>query len=212
MKFYDCASAPSPRRIRIFIAEKNLQIPVVDVDLANQEQHTDAFVRINPQRTVPVLELDDGSRLTSTHGIQHYLEYTFPEPALIGRNAAERGKIIDLDTRIEQEGFMAVGESFRNYSKAFANNVFTGEHTHGQIPDLVERGRKRTLEFFAWLDDHLQHHEFIAGESFSIADITAVVTVDFARWIKQQPAPEQTQLLRWYANVSERASVKNSLS
>ena len=91
MKFYDCASAPSPRRIRIFIAEKNLQIPVVDVDLANQEQHTDAFVRINPQRTVPVLELDDGSRLTSTHGIQHYLEYTFPEPALIGRNAAELG-------------------------------------------------------------------------------------------------------------------------
>lgn len=212
MKFYDCATAPSPRRVRIFIAEKSLQIPVVEVDLANREQHSEDFELINPHRTVPVLELEDGSRLTTTHGIQHYLELTYPKPALIGRNAAERGKVIDLDSRIEQEGFMAIGEAFRNRSKAFANNVFTGRHTHGQIPELVDRGHKRTLEFFDWLNGHLQHHQFIAGEYFSIADINAVVTIDFAKWIKRQPAPEQTHLLRWYTTVSERPSVKDSVA
>ena len=212
MKLYDCATAPSPRRVRIFVAEKNLQIPVEQVDLANRQQHSDAFAEINPHRTVPVLELDDGSRLTSTHGIQHYLELICPQPPLIGRDAAERGKVIDLDSRIEQEGFMAVGEAFRNRSKAFANNVFTGKHPHEQIPALVDRGHKRTQEFFDWLDDHLQHHQFVAGDCFSIADITAVVTLDFARWIKRQPGTAHTHLLRWYADVSDRPSVKNSIA
>lgn len=211
MKFYDCHTAPSPRRVRIFIAEKALNIPVVEVDLANREQHSDAFAQINPHRTVPVLQLDDGTTLTSGSGIMHYLEALHPAHPLIGRNAIERGVVVDLDTRIEQEGFMAAGEAFRNRSKAFANNVFTGKHSHQQIPELIERGRRRVDEFFAWLDEHLSSREYIAGDTFTLADITAVVTVDFCRWIKLQPSSQQVHLCRWYATVSERPAVKNSL-
>ena len=116
MKFYDCATAPSPRRVRMFIAEKKLEIPVVEVDLGSQEQHTEAFARLNPNRTVPVLELADGTALTTSHAICRYLEDVHPEPALMGRDSQERGRIADLDWRIEQEGFLAVGESFRNLS------------------------------------------------------------------------------------------------
>lgn len=207
LKFYDCSTAPSPRRVRIFIAEKGLEIPVVEVDLATSQQHTEEFARINPHRTVPVLELDDGTTVNTGSGIMHYLEALHPVPALIGRNAIERGRVVDLDARIEQEGFMAIGEAFRNRSKAFANNVFTGKHNHRQIPELVERGRRRAEEFFAWMDDHLQDNEFIVGDAFSLADITAVVTVDFAKWIKLQPTPEQKHLCRWHQLVSGRQSV-----
>lgn len=180
--------------------------------MANRQQHTDEFSRINPYRTVPVLELDDGTRLTTGSGIMHYLEALHPTPPLIGRNARERGQIVDLDARIEQEGFMAIGEAFRNRSKAFANNVFTGKHNHQQIPALVERGRRRAEEFFSWMDDHLKDKDFIAGDVFTLADITAVVAVDFAKWIKLQPAPEQKHLCCWHKVVSDRISVKGSLA
>lgn len=107
---------------------------------------------------------------------------------------------------------MAVGEAFRNRSKAFANNVFTGKHSHQQIPELVEQGRKRVEEVFTWMDEHLHDQEFIAGDRFTLADITAVVMVDFAKWIKLQPSAEQKNLCRWHQSVSERSSVKDSLA
>ncbi len=207
MKFYDCSTAPSPRRVRIFIAEKGLDIPVVEVDLGNRQQHTAEFTQINPYRTVPVLQLDDGTTLTTSSGIMHYLELLHPAPALIGRNPIERGLVVDLDSRIEQDGFMAVGEAFRNRSKAFANNVFTGKHNHVQIPELVGRGRRRVEEFFSWMDAHLEDKEFIAGDVFTVADITALVTVDFAKWIKLQPTDKQKNLSRWHQLVSDRKSV-----
>ncbi len=196
--------------MRIFIAEKGLHIPVVEVDLANREQHSDAFISINPHRTVPVLELDCGTRLTTSIGIMSYLETVHPQPPLMGRNAVERGQVIDLDWRIEQQGFAAVGEAFRNRSKAFANNVFTGKVQHQQIPQLVERGRSRAMEFFSWLDEHLSDREYIAGEFFSLADITALVSIDFAKWIKLEPARDQLRLMRWYDTVSNRPSVKKN--
>lgn len=192
------------------MAEKGLDIPVVQVDLANQEQHSDDFVAINPHRTVPVLELDCGTRLTTSMGIMHYLEAKYPQPALMGRTAVERGSVVDLDCRIEQEGFLAVGEAFRNRSKAFANNVLTGRHQHRQIPELVERGRARVTEFFDWLDDHLCGREHVAGDYFSVADITAFVTVDFAKWIRQEPAIEQAELRRWYQQIVSRDSVQST--
>lgn len=210
LKFYDCSTAPSPRRVRVFIAEKGLDIPAVEVDLANKEQHSEEFARINPHRTVPVLRLDDGITLNTGSGIMHFLEALHPQPALIGRTAIERGQVVDLDARIEQEGFMAVGEAFRNRSKAFADKVFTGKHNHRQIPELVDRGRRRVEEFFSWLDEHLEDKEYIVGDAFSLADITAVVTVDFAKWIKLQPTPEQKNLIRWHQLVSDRPSVRNS--
>ena len=191
----------------MFIAEKKLDIPVIEVDLASKEQHTDAFVKVNPHRTVPALELDDGSTLCSTHGICHYLEAAYPEIPLMGANAVERGQIADLDWRIEQEGFLAVGESFRNYAKSFKNNAVTGATQHAQIPELVERGRARSEQFMVWLDNHLEQREFVAG-SFSIADITAFVTLEFAKWIKLEPSAECRNLHRWYKQVAARDSAK----
>ena len=208
MKFYDCETAPSPRRVRMFIAEKGLDIPVVQVDLASREQHQPEFAAINPYRTVPALELDDGTSLTSSSGICHYLDYCYPEPALLGGNSSQRGQIIDLDWRIEQEGFMAVGEAFRNKAKAFANSGLPGKHPYNQIGDLVDRGRTRTEHFIDWLDELLQSREYVAGDFFSLADITALVTIDFAKWIKIQPEQQHASLQRWHTVVSARPSAK----
>lgn len=208
MKLFDCATAPSPRRVRIYIAEKGLDIPVVEIDLANRQQHSETFAKINSHRTVPALQLDDGTCLTSTSGIWHYLESLYPEPPLIGSNSQERGQVADLEWRIEQEGFMAVGESFRNKSRSFANNALTGSYQHEQIPQLVDRGRVRAENFFVWLDGLLADRQFVAGDFFSIADITAFVTVDFAKWIKLQPTEDYTALNRWYSAISTRASTQ----
>lgn len=206
MKFYDCLTAPSPRRVRMFVAEKQIDLPVVEVDLGRREQHESQFEEINPHRTVPALQLDDGSVLTSSTAIVHYLEGEYPEPALIGRSAAERATIMDLDWRIENEGFMAVGEAFRNRAKSFANNAITGKHEFLQIPALVERGARRTEYFFEWIDELLVDREYVAGNQFTLADITAFVTVEFAKWIKQQPALEQANLRRWHASILDRDS------
>lgn len=206
MKFYDCMTAPSPRRVRMFIAEKGIDVSVVEVDLANLEQRTEAFKNTNPHGTVPVLVLDNGASLTSSVGIMRYLESEYPEPPLYGKSSHERGRIADLDWRIEQEGFSAVGEAFRNRAKSFANRALTGKHEHAQIPELIERGKKRTLEFFNWLDQELDGKDYVAGNDFSVADITAIVTVDFAQWIKLQPHDDLGNLHRWYKSVSSRPS------
>ena len=208
MKFYDCATAPSPRRVRMFIAEKNIadKIPVVEVDLGNLEQHSEAFAELNPHRTVPVLELDDGTVLTSSHAVCRYLEEAFPSRPLMGRDLQERGQIADLEWRIEQEGFLAVGESFRNRARSFKNNAVTGKHEHKQIPELVERGRTRASEFMQWLNMHLKNRQFIAGDNFSVADITAFITIDFAKWIKLEAPEEYANLHRWFGEVSKRPS------
>ena len=192
----------------MFIAEKKLDIPVIQVDLANKEQHSEAFAKLNPHRTVPVLVLDDGSTLNSTNGICHYLEAAYPERPLLGAGAAERGLIADLDWRIEQEGFLAVGEAFRNRARSFKNNAVTGANEHAQIPELVERGRARALQYLEWFDGHMQQREFVAGDNFSVADITAFVTLEFAKWIKLEPSDSLVNLHRWYSAVGARDSAK----
>jgi len=206
MKFYDCSTAPSPRRVRMFIAEKKIEIEVVEVDLGAREQHSAEFQKINPYRTVPALVLDDGSVLTSSTAIVHYLESRFPEPALIGSSAEERALVMDLDWHIENEGFMAVGEAFRNRARSFAKHALTGRHEYQQIPELVERGAQRTAHFYEWLNSRLEQRQFIAGDNFSVADITAFVAVEFSAWIKQQPGPDHANIARWHTEVSERPS------
>ena len=206
MKFYDCATAPSPRRVRMFIAEKALEIPTIEVCLASGEQHGEAFGQLNPFRTVPALELDDGTVLNTTSGICHYLEALHPTPALMGEDAAQRGRVADLEWRIEQEGFLAVGESFRNRSKAFKNNALTGAKEYAQISELVDRGRTRAEFFMRWLDGQLLEREFVSGDQFTIADITAFVTLEFAKWIKLEPEVGLSNLHRWYLAVAARES------
>lgn len=190
----------------MFIAEKNLDIPVVQVDLGNKEQHSDEFAQLNPYRTVPVLELDNGQTLTSSVGICRYLEDAHPEPPLMGRTSIERGQIADLDWRVEQDGYLAVGESFRNRARSFQNHAVTGKHPHAQIPELVDRGRARSEQFMQWLNDLLTDREYLYGDNFTVADITALVTIDFAKWIKLEVPEDHANLKRWYESVSKRDS------
>ena len=207
MKFYDCSTAPSPRRIRIFIAEKELDIETVQVDLGSGEQLSEAFRKLNPQCTVPVLELDDGTCLCDSTSISVYLDETYPEPNLMGRDAKEKALIAMWQREMDLNGLMAIAECFRNRSKGLQNRSLTGAVNYPQIPELVERGRQRTRQFFADLDKRLGDSEYIAGDRFTIADITAIVSIDFAKWIKEFIPDDAANLKRWYDSVSARPGV-----
>jgi glutathione S-transferase len=126
MKLYDCRTAPSPRRVRMFIAEKGVRLETVQVDLAIGEHLSEAFEKINPLRTVPVLELDDGTAFLDSNSISLYLEAVFPDPSLIGRDAKERAVIAMWQREMDLNGLMAVAECFRNSSKGFRNRALTG--------------------------------------------------------------------------------------
>ncbi len=208
MKFYDCATAPSPRRVRMFIAEKGLtdDIETVEVNLRDQEQLGDAFRAINPYCTVPVLELDDSTRLHSTAGCCRYLEEAYPEPPLMGRTTVERAIVADLEWRMEIDGFLAAGEALRNAAKRLENRAIVGPDDYAQIPELAERGRQRVVCFLQRLDNILADRDYVAGDVFSIADITAFCTVDFAKWTKVDVPDDAANLQRWFASVSERPS------
>ncbi len=208
MKFYDCSTAPSPRRARIALAEKGLLDTVerIEVSLREKEQMSPAFAAINPYLTVPVLELDDGTRLLSSTGIYHYLEAAFPEPPLMGRTAAERGVVADLEWRMEWDGFSAVGECLRNTVQGMAGRATTGPDPYEQIPELGERGRARAQRFVERFDALVGDKPFLAGDFYSIADITALVVIDFAKWIKIKLPEDAANARRWYEAVSSRPS------
>ena len=137
MKFYDCKTAPSPRRVRIFIAEKNIDIETIEIDLKNGEQLTPEFKKLNPNCTVPVLALGGGNNLTSTAGIRSYLEAKFPDIPLMGRTVEEKGRIADVQWRIEMEGLMAMSEALRNSTPRMAGRALTGPVNYEQIPELA---------------------------------------------------------------------------
>jgi len=194
---YDCATAPSPRRARILLAEKGVAHETVQVDLRQGEQLSEAYRRINPQCTVPALRTDEGLLLTDNAAIAAYLEARFPEPALLGSTPAEKAEIASWQWRIEFEGLMAIAEAMRNSAPAMANRALPGPVDYAQIPALAQRGLARLQQFFVELDTRLQGRDFIAAERFSIADITAVVAVDFARVVRVKPGEQHPHLLRW---------------
>jgi glutathione S-transferase len=192
----------------MFIHEKGLDIPVVEVDLRHRKQFDAEFVRKNPRCTVPVLELDGGEFITDTLAICSYLEDCFPDPPLMGVGAEQRSQVLAWYMHILEDGFMAVSESFRNFARGFRENALTGSAGHAQIPELVERGRRRADRFFSDMNEHLAGREYVVGEAFSLADIAALATVDFAGWIKMEISDEQVDLRRWHASVSARPSAK----
>jgi len=206
MKFYDCSTAPSPRRVRIFIAEKGLDIPTVQVDLRNGEHLTEAFRRLNPWCTVPVLELDDGTAISEAVAVCRYLEDAHPEPPLMGVDPRDRAVVAMWEHRFEIDGFLAVTEAFRNQARGLAGRALTGPDNVTQIPELVERGKARVERFFRDLDGRLADHPFVAGERYTIADITAQVAVDFAGWIKMSLPAECGHAVEWYERVRARPS------
>lgn len=204
---YDCATAPSPRRARIFLAEKGIVHDTVQVDLRSGEQLGEAFRRINPQCTVPALVTAEGAVLTDNAGIAAYLEARYPEPPLLGRLPLEKAEIAAWQWRIEFEGLMAIAEALRNSSPAMAGRALPGPVDYAQIPALAERGLARLQHFLGTLNAHLEGRDFIAAGQFSVADITAVVAVDFARVVKVKPGEQHPHLLRWRAAMQARGTM-----
>jgi glutathione S-transferase len=204
---YDCASAPSPRRARILLAEKGVVHETVMVDLRSGEQLGDAYRRINPHCTVPALRTEEGALLSDNAAIAAYLEARFPEPPLFGSTPQQKAEIASWHWRAEFEGLMAVAEALRNAAPAMAHRALPGPVDYEQIPALAERGLARVQQFFVMLDAHLADREYIAAGVFSIADITAVVAVDFARIVKLKPTEQQPHLLAWRTKLAQRPSM-----
>lgn len=208
MKLYDAEFAPSPRRVRIFLAEKGIEVSTVKVDLRNQEQLQDEFRQVNPWCTVPALALDDGTCLNEIPAICLYFEQTHPQPLLMGSTPVEKAVVMMWDRHMEQDGAIAVRDAFRNSHPAFKGRALAGPHDIEQIPALAELGRKRYGFFLQDLDARLAQSEFVAGSDYTIADITALVTIDFARAVKVGDISDYDNVQRWYEQVSSRPSAE----
>lgn len=207
LTLYDCLTAPSPRRARIFLAEKGLTHETVLVDLKNAEQMSEAYRRINPLCTVPALQVDGGLMLTDNAAIAAYLEARYPQPPLLGSTPPEKAEVASWNARIEFDGLAAVAEALRNSSPAMVNRALPGPQDYPQIPELAARGLARLQTFFIVLNEHLATRRFMAADSFSVADITAMVTVDFARVVKVRVGEQHPHLARWRAEMAERPSM-----
>ena len=200
MRFYDCKTAPSPRRARIFIAEKGIQVETIEVDLRSGEHLKEEFVALNACGTVPVLQLEDGTCLNSTTAIWHYLDAEYPNPPI------DRGRVADLQWHIEMGGFMAMAEYLRNSAQGFKGRALTGPINYDQIPALAERGKQRIERFLAEVDDLVGEKPFVAGDAFTVADIDLLVLIDFAAWRKLVLAEDAIHARRWHDAVSARPS------
>jgi glutathione S-transferase len=199
MKLHDSAMAPNPRRVRIFLAEKEIAVPLEQVDIAKQANRESEFRAKNPFGQVPVLELDDGTCISESVAICRYFEEVQPEPPLFGVGARERALVEMWNRRAEFELTQRVFLCFQNTSDFFKGRL-------QQIPEFGAIAKQRAEETLALLDGVLAHQRFIAGDRFSIADITALVGVDFGRVVRLRPTPEQKNVLRWHAELSARPS------
>ena len=206
---YDCATAPSPRRARILLAEKGVAYETIQVDLRSGEHLGEAYRKINPQCTVPALRTEEGLVLTDNAGITAYLEARFPEPPLLGTTPAEKAEIASWNWRVEFEGLLAIAEAMRNSAPAMANRALTGPVNYAQIPELARRGLARVEQFFVTLNERLAGRNYVATDRFSVADITAAVAVDFARVVKVKPGEQHPNLRRWREALAERPSLSS---
>jgi len=208
MKLYEFALAPNPRRVRIFLAEKGIEVPMAQVNLREAEQLKPAFLAINPFATVPVLELDDGRRIAETIAICRYFEAAHPEPRLFGRDPYEIGEVEEWQRHVEFEGISAIADGFRNSTPGMKGRAVTGPHGYEQIAELAERGKARAARFFELLDARLAEREFVAGGRYSVADITALVAHDFGTRTKTVSLEHLPNVKRWHAAVSARPSAQ----
>lgn len=206
MKLYDYTMAPNPRRVRMYLAEKGIDVETVQVDLPSGENLGETFRAINPRSLVPTLVLDDGTVIDETVAICRYFEELNPEPPLMGTDAQSKAVVESVQRHMEWDGLLSVADAFRNGNPMFADRGISGSEGVPAIPALVDRGRAATERFFAALNETLGQSEYVAGEAFSIADITAFCVVDFAKWIQIRADDEHPHLKRWYAQVSARPS------
>lgn len=189
MKLYTYDPAPNPRRLALFMKYKGIELDSQQVDLGTAEQLNDEYRKINPQCTVPALQLDDGTMLTEVIGICTYLEALHPERPLLGSTPLEKAQVISWVHRLLTTVTSAVAGMLRNRSKAFADRALPGPLNIPQIPELVERGRLQLEYVLPQLDAELATRPWLAGENFTFADIELLVAVDFMGWVKV-PVPE----------------------
>lgn len=201
MKIYDLKAGMNPRRVRIFLAEKGLSIPIVAVDLTKGENRTPEFLAKNPLGTMPVLELDDGTLIAESMAICRYLDELHPEPNLLGSTALERAMIEMWNRRVELELLKPLSDQFRHLSPFWAGRV-------EQIPVWGEAARKRAFETMAWLDRELATRNFIAGDRYTVADITAQCALLLGKNTGAPIPPDLVNLSRWFAEVSQRPTAR----
>ena len=206
LKLYDYTQAPSPRRTRMFLAEKNVPYDCVQVDIQAGEQLSDEFKAINPRCTVPALVTRDGQTICENLAIAHYIGELYPEPNMMGGSAIERARVLEWNWRCEFEGLSAVAEILRNTSKGMVGRAMTGPRNMAQIPELAERGKARLAFFFEDLNTQLESNAYIAGPNYSLADITATVAMDFSKWVKCYPDASLTALHEWHERMTARPS------
>lgn len=199
MKLYDGGRAPNPRRVRIFLAEKGIQVPIERVDLAALEHKSDEFTALNPLQRVPVLVLDDGTVITESIAICRYFEGLRPEPPLFGRGALEIALTEMWNRRVELNLYQAVSAVFRHTHPAMKD-------LESQVPEWGEANRPRVFDFLALLDRELRNRLFVAGHHYTVADITTLVAVDLMRPAKLIVPEDLVNLHRWHAQIGERTS------
>ncbi|MEM9330703.1 MAG: glutathione S-transferase [Pseudomonadota bacterium] len=203
MKLYDGGRAPNPRRVQIFMKEKGLEIPTIQLDLNAHEHRSEAMAAKNPAQTVPFLELDDGTIISETIAICRYLESLHPEPNMLGVTALDQAIVEMWNRRVEFGFFLKVAQSFRHLHPGAA--ILEGE----QIPDWGLKNQKQSIEYLSILDAQLASSTFIAGDRFSVADITALVASQFFKPARLQvPETGYENYKRWLAEVSARPSVQ----
>ena len=210
MKLYDSTMAPNPRRVRVFMAEKGVDCENIHVDIIKGANRDESFLSINPRGLLPTLVLDDGTVIDETVAICRYIEETHPEPPLLGSDAISKAHIEARQRHMEFDGLLAAADAFRNSFPGFASRGLAGNAgSVDAIPALAERGKNAMLRFYDSLDTALNGSAFIAGETFSIADITALCTIDFAAGAARVPIPEHcSNVQRWHAEVSARPSAE----
>jgi glutathione S-transferase len=201
MKIYNSPAAPNPRRVRVFLAEKGVQVPYEDVDIGKAVNRQPEFRKKNPMAGVPVLELDDGTCIAESVAICRYFEELHPEPNLFGLGAKERAQVDMWNRRMEFNLLQPIADTFRQRHEFFKGRI-------RQVPEYADIQRLNAEDSLKWLDGELANRKFIAGDRFTIADITAMIAVDFGRVSKIAIQPDQKNLARWHAEVSARPSAK----
>ncbi len=202
MKLYDGGRAPNPRRMRIFLAEKGIEVPLIPVDMAAMQHKSAEITALNPFQRLPILELDDGTVLTESVAISRYFEELHPEPPLFGRGALGKAQVEMWNRRVELYLMAAITAAFRHTHPAMV------EWEIPQVPAWGEANRPKALNYMKIIDDQLATHEFVAGDEFSIADITLLVALDFLKPARIVIPDELNHLRRWHAAVSSRPSAK----
>ncbi|ATU91242.1 glutathione S-transferase [Phyllobacterium zundukense] len=202
MKLYDGGRAPNPRRMRIFLAEKGIEVPMIPVDMSAMAHKSAEITALNPFQRLPILELDDGTVLTESVAISRYFEELHPEPPLFGTGAVGKAQVEMWNRRVELYLMAAVTAAFRHTHPAMIQWEIP------QVPAWGEANRPKAAAFMKIMDDQLATNEFIAGSTYSIADITLLVAIDFLKPARITLPDELVHLRRWHDAVSSRPSAK----